>query len=88
VGARGSSVTHGSAYRGASGYDCTHGPLTGGGGCSLKGGDGSNKSVQSDVGGGRSDSDDVNDQRGRHVIERGRCESSQRWARTTQPGWI
>jgi hypothetical protein len=42
----------GSAYEGASGCDGTHDALTGGGGDSMKGGDGRSQGGQSDDGSG------------------------------------
>jgi hypothetical protein len=57
----------------------------GGGACrGTSGYDGTHSALTR--GGGGSDSDDIVSKRGSHVEELGRCESSQRWTGTMQPG--
>jgi hypothetical protein len=51
MGACGGGGAHGGACEGAIGYDSTHDLLTGGGGSSLKGGDGRSLSEESDCSG-------------------------------------
>jgi hypothetical protein len=66
VEARGGGGDRGSAYGGANGCDGTDCTLTGGGGSSLKGGDGHSQVGRSNVEGDRSDGDHVDGHRGRH----------------------
>jgi hypothetical protein len=90
VGARCSGGARDSACGGTSGYNGTHGTLTGGGGGgnSLKGGDGRSQVGQSDTRGDRSDGCDVDGRRGRLVNQVGGGLEECNQAGSSLPGQI